>query len=234
MERGMKLSVACVAGNEHDDHLFEGCLAQWLGIADQVVVVCSGEDGTAEMAAGLGAEVYRHSWPCNFSIQRNRSLSYCRGEWVLVLDADELLSDPFIDLWKSGESLPEGVDGFIFLMHHFARVGGFPVMLHGGGWANEPHLRLFRNTREVFFSGELHEMPKGLKHMAVIPHYIHHYGWCRNEALLEAKIARRNAEEVAAGTGPGTHTLGEPHSELEVFGGVHPAAWSVDLLRRRG
>ncbi len=57
--------------------------------ADEIVVVDShSTDGTAEIAAGLGARVVEA--PFNgFGDLRNRAIDICRHEWIFSLDADE-------------------------------------------------------------------------------------------------------------------------------------------------
>ena len=59
---------------------------QW---ADEIVVVDShSTDGTAEIAAGLGARVVEA--PFNgFGDLRNRAVDICRHDWIFSLDADE-------------------------------------------------------------------------------------------------------------------------------------------------
>lgn len=73
------------------------CLEALAGWADEVVVVDSqSTDGTADIASSHGATVlqfhYRGGWPK----KRNWALDTFpfRNEWVLLLDADEILTDP--------------------------------------------------------------------------------------------------------------------------------------------
>ncbi len=68
------------------------CLESVKAVVDEVCVLDTGStDGTAQLARGLGARVEEFSWCDDFSAARNASLEMARGDWVLVLDADEVL-----------------------------------------------------------------------------------------------------------------------------------------------
>lgn len=66
------------------------CLDSVVGVADEIVVVDTGSmDRTREIAAAHGARVVRYAWGDDFSAARNAALDAARGQWILVLDADE-------------------------------------------------------------------------------------------------------------------------------------------------
>lgn len=59
---------------------------------DKLVVDCGSEDDTVAIARAHGARVVQQDW-LGFGPQRNFATSRCRNDWILVLDADEYLSD---------------------------------------------------------------------------------------------------------------------------------------------
>lgn len=70
----------------------ERCLHSVAGFVDEMVVVDTGSvDDTAAIAASCGASVHHLAWPGDFAPARNHALDLVRGDWVLVLDADEWL-----------------------------------------------------------------------------------------------------------------------------------------------
>ena len=65
--------------------------------ADEIVVVNSGStDGTAEIAAGLGARVVQVPFE-GFGALRNRAIEACRYDWIFSLDSDERCTDAVRD-----------------------------------------------------------------------------------------------------------------------------------------
>lgn len=83
-----RLSLAMIAKNE------ARCLARCLGsvrdLVSEIVVVDTGStDSTADIARGFQAQVHTFPWVDDFAAARNFALDQARGDWILVLDADE-------------------------------------------------------------------------------------------------------------------------------------------------
>ncbi len=73
------------------EHLSE-CLRSVDGMVDEMVIVDTGsEDNTPAIAKSMGASVFFFQWKDDFSAARNESLKYASGDWILVLDADEVV-----------------------------------------------------------------------------------------------------------------------------------------------
>ena len=89
----MEIALCMIVRNERE-HL-PACLAAARGVVDEICIVDTGStDGTIEVALSFGARVEEHPWADDFSAARNASLGMARSEWILVLDADEVLCDP--------------------------------------------------------------------------------------------------------------------------------------------
>ena len=71
---------------------------------DKLVVDCGSEDDTVAVAAAHGARVVQQDW-LGFGPQRNFASGQCRHDWILVLDADEYLSEELAD--EMQQRLPE-------------------------------------------------------------------------------------------------------------------------------
>ncbi|UZF94657.1 glycosyltransferase family 2 protein [Bosea sp. NBC_00550] len=83
------LSIFIIAQNEADriGRTIEAARA----LSDDIVVVDSGStDGTQALAESLGARVIFNSWP-GYGRQKRFAEEQCRHDWLLNLDADEVL-----------------------------------------------------------------------------------------------------------------------------------------------
>lgn len=68
------------------------CLESVCDVVDEIVVLDTGScDRTIAIAQSYGAKVHSFAWCNDFSTARNESLKYVTGDWILVLDADEVL-----------------------------------------------------------------------------------------------------------------------------------------------
>lgn len=84
------ISAVILTKNEEDtiDH----CLKS-ISWCDEIIVIDdNSEDRTVELAKKRGAKVYIHTLHNDFSAQRNFGLEKAKGEWVLFIDADEMVS----------------------------------------------------------------------------------------------------------------------------------------------
>ena len=85
------LSVVITAWNEEKN--IARAISSAKPIADEIVVVdTESTDKTAELAKKLGARVFHHKNTGIVEPVRNFSISKARGDWILLLDADEEIS----------------------------------------------------------------------------------------------------------------------------------------------
>ena len=149
----IKISAAMIARNE-EANIADAIRS--LDFADQIVVADTGStDNTAEIARNLGAEVYEITFE-GFGSSKNKALEYCRGEWALIIDADERVSP---ELAKnimnaiSRNSAPEG-----FEINRLTYFLGKPV--RHSGWYPNYILRFFKREKGKMSSNLVHEFVK--------------------------------------------------------------------------
>ena len=86
-----RLSVTIITLNEQENLV--KCLESVKNIADEVIIVDSGStDKTVEIAKKFGAKVYFRKFD-DYASQKNFALSKVMGDWILALDADEIVTN---------------------------------------------------------------------------------------------------------------------------------------------
>lgn len=95
----LKLSFCTIVKNEEQS--LPRCLKSVRDIVDEIVILDTGStDKTVEIAEQFGAKVAYFEWCNDFAVARNEALKYVEGEWVLVLDADEVLNEAIVPQLK--------------------------------------------------------------------------------------------------------------------------------------
>lgn len=91
MTHKLPISAFIIALNEAER--IGATLACLEGLVEEVVVIDSGStDGTKDIAAQYGAKVIVHEWE-GYGPQKRFGEEQCAHDWVLNLDADEVLSE---------------------------------------------------------------------------------------------------------------------------------------------
>ncbi len=86
-----KLSVALAVRNEEEN--LARCLDSVKGIADEIVIFDEySTDNTVEIARSYGAKVFEEPHHEIFHITKQKAIEKCTGDWILQLDADEVVT----------------------------------------------------------------------------------------------------------------------------------------------
>ena len=136
----MTLSVVIITFNEEANLPRTLESVKW---ADEIVVVDSeSTDRTVELARAFGAKVFVETWK-GFAVQKNSAIEKASCNWVLSLDADEVVpSDLRVEIQNAlvAAAEPGGPDGYWMPRMNYI-LGRW--MRHGGYWPDRK-LRLFR------------------------------------------------------------------------------------------
>ncbi len=143
-----------------EEAMLGGCLASVAGIVDEVVVVDTGSrDGTMAIARAAGATVLEEPWQDDFSAPRNRAIAASRADWVLVLDADERLTDGARSALRRALDADDFDCGMLPLAHASRLDAAIEDVARGVDRIGDAvHLpRLFRRTPDLRYTGIVHE-----------------------------------------------------------------------------
>lgn len=150
------ISVCIICFNEEDN--IKRCLesVKWVNHSGgEIIVVDSfSTDRTVEICHQYTDKVFQNKWP-GFVNQKNYALDLASNEWVLSLDADEVIydqaRDEIIQEWKNHGY--EKYDGYYFKRHTFY-LGRW---INYGGWYPDYKLRLFRKSKGRWGGGDPHD-----------------------------------------------------------------------------
>jgi len=148
---GNTISVCMIAKNEEEN--IKNSLECARKFADEIIVVDTGsEDATPEIARSMGAKVYFFPWRDDFSAARNESLKYATCDWILWLDADDVIDDVNIERIKELKKIlpSEKNEAYLFLIESKIADGGEDPWY----WYQ---LRMFPNHKDIKFEGRIHE-----------------------------------------------------------------------------
>lgn len=205
------ISLCMITKNE--EKFLEQCLNSVKDIVDEIIIVDTGStDKTKEVAKDIckkfasegkffDLKFFDYKWSDDFSAARNESIRHATKDWVLVMDADEVLDEEGRKTIKELIGDKEN-DAFLFLQKNYANetsIAGFVNDEHKKdgkvyvGWYGSFIARLFRNKKGYEFEGTVHELvepsierKKGK--IAATNIALHHYG------NAEPSIAKKKRE----------------------------------------
>lgn len=150
-----KISVAIATHNEEKN--IRQCLGSLNHFADEVVIADgASKDNTVDLAKKMGAKVIKTSNKPMFHINKNLAIENCVGDWVILLDADERLTDDLKkEILETINANPSENAFWINRKNWF--VGGF---LEKGGAYPDSVIRLFRRGKARLPEVSVHEQLK--------------------------------------------------------------------------
>ncbi len=147
-----KISIVLAVFNEEDN--IATCLQSIKDIAWEIVIVDGGSsDKTIEIAKKFGAKVISANNPIVFHINKNIAIDAAKGDWILQLDADEVVSDELKKEIIEKTSMESDVNGYWIPRKNFF-LGRF---LTKGGQYPDYTLRLYRKGKGRLPAKDVHE-----------------------------------------------------------------------------
>ena len=189
------LSLAIVALNE--ERTIAKVIEAALPIAQEVVLVDSGStDNTRAIAESLGAKVVHQDW-LGYAAQKNFAMDLTSQEWILVLDADEIMTPDMVSEIKNllSSDQAKNFDGYKLPRVLFI---GDTAIKHGGFYP-DAQLRLVQRGKGRFNDRLVHEAIKVDGAVKVLNSHMDHYSYVDVNQYAGAmeKYARLSAQEFA-------------------------------------
>jgi GT2 family glycosyltransferase/Flp pilus assembly protein TadD len=193
---GTSVSLCMIMKDEEKN--LPRCLKSLKPIVEEIIIVDTGsKDRSREVAEIFGAHVLERQWDGDFSAARNLALKHAKGDWILVMDADEIISQldygRFRNIVETAPAYGAAYD--IVTRNYVSRInlekwrpndGLYPYEEAGAGWMPSNKVRLFPNRPEIRFENPIHEMVDRTAQAAGLeivnaPVPVHHYGYLDDE-----------------------------------------------------
>lgn len=160
---------------KNSDGLLEKSLYSVKGLVDEMVIVDdNSSDNTLQIAKKFKARIFRRH-DVNLGTQRLFGLSKCRSEWILMLDADEVISEKLkkeIALSTTKVRTRNDIVGYyVPYQNHFL---GKPIY-HGG--EDYKILRLFKKKSAHIPESLIHEHVKVEGKIGELKEKIYHHSY---------------------------------------------------------
>lgn len=150
-----KISIVLATYNEENN--LRSCLESVKALAWEIVIVDGGStDDTLDIAKQFGAKIIKTNNPPIFHINKNKAIDAARGDWVLQLDADEVVTDELAKEIKEVTSSDSVINGYWIPRRNFF-LGRF---LTKGGQYPDYTLRLYKKGLGRLPAKDVHEQAK--------------------------------------------------------------------------
>lgn len=172
------LSVAMIARNEEANLPRTLDSVRWV---DEVVIVDSGSvDHTPEIAQSYGAKFSFNRDFRGFAPQKNLALDRCTSDWILLLDADEVVST------KLAQEIRETLERPQYDAYWLSRTNLFlGRWIRHGGFYPDRKLRLFKRGTARVVGAEPHGTPQYDGPKGTLKNDLQHYAYPTLELYLE-------------------------------------------------
>lgn len=148
----MKISVVINTRNEEKN--IQRCLdsVRW---ADEIIVVdMKSTDKTVALAKKYGARTFTHRYTRYVEPARNYAIAKATGDWILILDADEVISSPLAKTLKELTREPKGASFFRLPRKNLI----FGKWIKHSRWWPDLIVRFFKKGA-VSWSDKIHSIP---------------------------------------------------------------------------
>ena len=146
----IRISIVIITFNEQRN--LARCLESVKDIADEIVVVDSfSTDDTLAIARSYNARIIQHPF-LGYGEQKNFATGHAENDWILSLDADEVLSD---QLKKSIVEVKEDPKLNVYQMHRLTNYCG--KWIRYCGWYPDSQTRLYNRTKGKWEEKKVHE-----------------------------------------------------------------------------
>lgn len=220
-----KISIVLAVYNEEEN--LSKCLDSIKELDGEIVIVDGGStDNTLEIAKKFDAKIIKTTNPQNFHINKNKAIDAASKDWVLQLDADEIVSKDLVEEIKQACDQSE-MNGYwiprknLFLGRFLTKGGQYPdytLRLYRRGFGRLPGKDVHE---QAIVEGKVDYLKNDLLHLRDKSFFVYMERFNRYTSLLATQLSE-------------AHFSINPFSFLDYIL-LKPLVWFVKAyLRHRG
>lgn len=201
----LPISACLIVKNE--EQLLDFALQSLRSLAREIIVVDTGStDRTIEIAKKFTSKIFTFEWSNDFSAARNFAAEKASEDWILTLDADEVLDAGAYALIQEAIARPD-IHAFLFTKRNYTNDQKFsgwrpqsasevktPRLAENfSGFVDRASENLYRNKMNIVWERRVHEsfQPScrrlGLKYERLSGVVVHHFEKLKNPYFLQSK-----------------------------------------------
>src|SRR5256712_7389519 len=85
-------TIAAIVITKNEERNIAACLESLKWVDELIVVDAESTDRTVELAKAYTSKVFVRTWP-GYGPQKNFAMAQATADWILIVDADERVSD---------------------------------------------------------------------------------------------------------------------------------------------
>ena len=210
-----KVTLSVIIAARNEGHQIAACVGS-VSFADEILVLDSGStDDTAARAKGAGATVHLTDWP-GYGPQQQRGIDLAKCDWILSLDADEVVTDSLQQeilgaiSGKASDTASAAASGAKFDGYRLPRHSSFcGTFIEHGGWRPDYTLRLAKRTKAGFTKHFLHAHMTVAGTAGKLQSPIIHHSYRDLDDVLEKLARYSRGAALDLQTRGGSSTLGK-------------------------
>lgn len=190
---------------KNEEKYLEQCLNSVKDLVDEIIIVDTGStDKTKEICKNFDFQkikIFDFKWIDDFSAARNESLKHATKDWILALDADEVIDKEDLDKIKNIVQNENDFAGFkleqrSYMNNYFEGAlenkSDFSLIKQYPFYISNSLVRLFKNNLGIKFQHRVHELVEDYmkehelkyKKTGII---LHHFGSLKDETTVKEK-----------------------------------------------